>query len=42
VFEQVGAGLASQVIAHRLTLTAVLRMAAVMGRMDYGVEMCGP
>jgi hypothetical protein len=42
MFEQVGAGLLRQAIAHLTTLTAVVRMALAIGRMDYGVATRGP
>ena len=42
MFLEVGTGLLRKSIAHRITLAALRRMAAVMGQMDYGVEMDGP
>ena len=42
VLEEVGTGFLREPVCHGLTLAALLRMAAVMGQMDYLVEMDGP
>ena len=42
VLEQVGAGLLGESVCHGITLAALLRMAAVMGQMDYRVETDHP
>ena len=42
VLKEVGTGFLCEPVRHNITLTALLRMAAVMGQMDYLVEMDGP
>src|SRR6202011_2529523 len=42
MLEEVRTGLLREPICHWIMLAAILRMAAVMGRMDYGVETHGP
>ena len=42
VLEQIGTGFLGEPVCHGITLAALLRMAAVMGQMDYLVEMDSP